>query len=70
MYNVMGRLDNLIQGGFTNVVSNAVNKLNGCKRGVRSMEDYVLDYQLRLEKVMSLGRTVDSDYARIVMLEK
>ena len=46
IYNVMRRLDDLILGDFANVVSNAVQRLNNCKRGSRSMDEYVLDYQL------------------------
>ena len=69
IYNVMRRLDDLILGDLANVVSNAVQRLNSCKRGSRPMDDYVLDYQLQFEKVTSLGKGVDAEYAGSMLLD-
>ena len=69
IYNVGRRLDDLILGDFANAVSNAVQRLNSCKRGSRSMEDYVLDYQLQFEKVTSLGKSLDGEYAGSMLLD-
>ena len=61
-------LDYSLLGDYTNVVSNAIHKLNACKRGGRTMEEYVLDCQLLLEKVMSLGKTMEGEYAGTMLL--
>ena len=69
IYNVMSCLDNLLLGDYTNMDSNAIHKLNACKRRGRTTDGYVLDYQLLLENVMSLGNTMDGEYAGTMLLE-
>ena len=69
LYNVMSRLDNLLLGDYTKLVANAIQNLNACKHGGRSREEYILDHQLLLEKVMSPGKAVDSEYAGTMLLE-